>query len=411
MPGPTADDWPSAASATSARMTPTERRATGALAGLYGLRMFGLFIILPVFALYAETLPGGSNHTLVGLALGSYGLTQAILQIPFGWASDRWGRKPVIVTGLVFFAAGSLVAALAHDIVWVIAGRTVQGMGAISAAVIALAADLTRDSVRTKAMAAIGITIGLTFGLSIIASPVLNALIGVPGIFAMTAILATGAIWVVTSYVPNAPPRAVSATAEAKGFREAFRDPVLLRLNFGVFALHASLMSLFVQFPLSLRGAGLPPAEHWKVYLPVMVSRADRHRTSRAVTAFALCCLAAAQAMLAWLQPATPLALALVLLVYFAGLNVLEAALPASVSRRAPAELRGVAVGIFSSLQFLGAFAGATAGGWLSQHFGRPAAYWFGLGLTLAWMALAASQRRPLYNGDTRTKETPAWPR
>ena len=398
-----------------------ERRATGALAGLYGLRMFGLFIILPVFALYAETLPGGSNHTLVGLALGSYGLTQAILQIPFGWASDRWGRKPVIVAGLVLFAAGSLIAALAHDIAWIIVGRTVQGAGAISAAVMALAADLTRDAVRTKAMAAIGITIGLTFGLSITAGPVLNALIGVPGIFAMTALLAIGAIWVVTSYVPGVPTRAISATAEAPGFRAVLRDPVLLRLDFGVFALHASLMSLFVQFPLSLRAAGLPAAEHWMVYLPVMVvsfllvaplfSRADRRRTSSAVTAFALSCLAVALAALAWLQPATPLALGLVLLIFFAGLNVLEAALPAAVSRHAPAELRGVAVGIFSSLQFLGAFAGAAAGGWLSQHFGRPAAYWFGLGLTLAWMALAASQPRPLYNGETRTKETPAWPR
>lgn len=398
-----------------------ERRATTALAGLYGLRMFGLFIILPVFALYAETLPGGTNHTLVGLALGSYGLTQAILQIPFGWASDRWGRKPVIVVGLIFFAAGSVVAALAHDITWVIAGRTLQGMGAISAAVIALAADLTRDSVRTKTMAAIGITIGLTFGLSIIAGPVLNALVGVPGIFAMTAILATGAIWVITSYVPDAPPRAVSAMAEARGFMAAFSDPVLLRLNFGVFALHASLMSLFVQFPLSLRGAGLPAPEHWKVYLPVMVvsfalvaplfRRADHRRTSGAVMGFALLCLAVAQAALAWFPLTTPIALALVLLVYFAGLNVLEAVLPAEVSRRAPAALRGVAVGIYSSLQFLGAFAGATGGGWVSQHFGRAAAYWFGLGLILVWAALAASQPRPLYNGDTRTKETPAWPR
>ena len=422
MPGPSADDRPSAASSASSKMTPMERRATGALAGLYGLRMFGLFIILPVFALYAETLRGGTDHTLVGLALGSYGLTQAILQLPFGWASDRWGRKPVIVAGLVLFAAGSLIAALAHDIVWVIVGRTVQGTGAISAAVIALAADLTRDSVRTKAMAAIGITIGLTFGLSIIAGPVLNTLIGVPGIFAMTAILAIGGIWVVTSYVPNAPPRAVSAASDSKGFGAAFRDPVLLRLNFGIFALHASLMSLFVQFPLSLRTAGLPGAEHWKVYLPVMVvsfllvaplfSRADRRRTSGKVMAFALCCLAASQGALAWLQPATPVGLALVLLVFFAGLNVLEAALPAEVSRRAPAELRGVAIGIYSSLQFLGAFAGATAGGWLSQHFGKPAAYWFGLGLTLLWMGLAVSQPRALYNdGDTRTKETAAWPR
>ena len=421
MPGPTADDWPSAGPATPSRMTRMERRATGALAGLYGLRMFGLFIILPVFALYAETLPGGNSHTLVGLALGSYGLTQAILQIPFGWASDRWGRKPVIVVGLLFFAAGSLVAALAHDILWVIVGRTLQGAGAISAAVIALAADLTRDSVRTRAMAAIGIPIGLTFGLSIIAGPVLNTLIGVPGIFAMTALLAAAAIWVVISYVPTAPPRAVAATAESSGFRAAFRDPVLLRLNFGVFALHASLMSLFVQFPLSLRGAGLPAAEHWKVYLPVMVvsfvlvaplfSRADHRRTSAAVIGFSLFCLAAAQIAMAWLPLPTPMSLALALLVYFAGLNVLEAALPAEVSRRAPAGLRGVAVGIYSSLQFLGAFAGATMGGWLSQRYGAAAAYWFGLVLTLVWAVLAATQRRPLYNGDTRTKETPAWPR
>jgi MFS family permease len=402
-------------------MTPMERRATGTLAGLYGLRMFGLFIILPVFALYAEGLPGGGNHTLVGLALGSYGLTQAILQIPFGWASDRWGRKPVIVAGLLLFAAGSLVAALAHDIVWVIVGRTLQGAGAISAAVIALAADLTRDVVRTRTMATIGITIGLTFGLSIVAGPVLNSLIGIPGIFAMTAILAAGAIWVVIGYIPDAPPRAVAATAKASRFKVAFRDPVLLRLNFGVFALHASLMSLFVQFPLSLRTAGLAPAAHWMVYLPVMVvsfllvmpvfRRADRRRNSGAVMAFSLCCLALAQGALASLPASTPLVLALILLVYFAGLNVLEAVLPAQVSRHAPAELRGVAIGIYSSLQFLGAFAGATAGGWLSQHFGRPAAYWFGLGLTLVWMALAASRPRPLYNGDTRTKETPAWPR
>ena len=421
MPGPTADDSPKGDPDTPIRMTPQERRATVALAGLYGLRMFGLFIILPVFALYAETLPGGSNHALVGLALGSYGLTQAILQIPFGWASDRWGRKRVIVIGLVFFAAGSIVAALAHDIGWIIAGRTLQGVGAISAAVIALAADLTRDAVRTRTMAAIGMTIGVTFGLSIVAGPVLDTLIGVPGIFALTAVLATGAIWVVVRHVPDAPQRAVAAMPDATRFAGVLRDPVLLRLNFGVFALHASLMSVFVQFPLSLRTAGVAPAAHWMVYLPVMVisfllvvplfARADRRRTSSAVIAFALCCLIVAQATMAWLQPATPWTLALALLVYFAGLNVLEAVLPAAVSRHAPAEVRGVAAGVYSSLQFFGAFAGAAGGGWLSQHFGAPAAYWFGLGLTLLWAAVAGTGTRALYNGDTRTKETPAWPR
>ncbi|MEP7084530.1 MAG: MFS transporter, partial [Betaproteobacteria bacterium] len=421
MPGPTADERPAAASDTPVRMTSQERRATFALASLYGLRMFGLFIILPVFALYAETLPGGSNHALVGLALGSYGLTQALLQIPFGWASDRWGRKRVIVIGLVFFAAGSIVAALAHDISWIIAGRILQGMGAISAAVIALAADLTRDSVRTRTMAAIGMTIGLTFALSIVAAPVLDALVGVPGIFALTAVLAAGAIWVVIREVPDAPRRALAATPDAQRFSSVLRDPVLMRLNFGVFALHASLMSVFVQFPLSLKSAGLAPAAHWVVYLPVMVvsfllvvplfARADRRRASGAVTAFALGCLVIGQAAMAWLPLATSWSLALALLLYFAGLNVLEAVLPAAVSRQAPADMRGVATGIYSSLQFLGAFVGAAMGGYLSQLFGPAAAYWFGLGLTLAWAVFAATQTRALYNGDTRTKETPAWPR
>ncbi|MEO8137620.1 MAG: MFS transporter [Betaproteobacteria bacterium] len=402
-------------------MTSLERRATAALAGLYGLRMLGLFIILPVFALYAEHLPGGDSHTLIGLALGGYGLTQAILQIPFGWASDRWGRKPAIVVGLLLFALASAVAAAAQDIHWIIIGRTLQGAGAISAAVIALAADLTRDSVRTRVMAIIGMTIGLTFGLSIIAGPLLNALIGVPGIFALMAVLSIAAIWVVMQLVPDVPQRAVSALVDARGHWLALRDPVLLRLNFGVFALHASLMAVFVQFPLTLRSAGLPGGRHWLLYLPVMAGslllvaplfrRADRRDASPGVLASALCCLAAGQAALAAIPAPTPMLLGLAMLMYFAGLNLLEAVLPAAVSKRAPAGLRGVAVGIYSSLQFLGAFCGAAGGGWLSQHVGDTATYWFGLGLTLAWMAVAASTPRPLYNDDTKTKETHAWPR
>ena len=403
-------------------MTALERRATAALASLYGLRMLGLFIILPVFAIYAERLPGGASHTLVGLALGAYGLTQAMLQIPFGWASDRWGRKPVIIAGLLLLALGSGVAAAAQDIHWIIVGRTLQGAGAISAAVIALAADLTRDSVRTRAMAIIGMTIGLTFGVSLVAGPLLNAVIGVPGIFAMMTVLAIGAIWVVRRFVPDVPQRAVAAQPDAQGYGRALRDPVLLRLNFGVFALHASLMAVFVQFPLTLRAAGLAADRHWMLYIPVMAGsllvvaplfrRADRRESSPKVMAFALCALAAGQAALGALPSATPLVLGVAMFIYFAGLNVMEAALPAAVSRQAPAGLRGVAVGIYSSMQFLGAFVGAACGGWLAQHYGGSASYWFGLVLTVIWMGIAASTPRPLYNdGDTRTKETHAWPR
>ncbi|MEK7842598.1 MAG: MFS transporter, partial [Pseudomonadota bacterium] len=184
-------------------MSPVELRATAGLAGIYGLRMFGMFIILPVFAFYAEDLPGGNNYLLVGIALGAYGLTQAILQIPFGWLSDRIGRKPVIYLGLVLFAIGSFIAASATDIYWVIFGRIIQGAGAISAAVMALAADLTREEHRTKAMAAIGMTIGTTFAVSLIVAPALNNLIGVPGIFTMTGVLALLAMLVVYKIIPD----------------------------------------------------------------------------------------------------------------------------------------------------------------------------------------------------------------
>src|SRR5512143_2050371 len=223
------------------RMTPLERRATAGLAGIFGLRMLGMFIVLPVLALYAETLPGGRDHALVGLALGAYGLTQAVLQIPFGWASDRWGRRPVIVAGLVVFALGSFVAAWAPTIYWVIAGRTIQGAGAISAAVIALTADLTRDSVRTRAMAAIGMTIGATFAVSLIAGPALTAVIGVPGVFIMTGVLALLAMLVLRASVPQPDTHETPALEPGQWWR-VIADQSLLRLNYGIFALHASLM-------------------------------------------------------------------------------------------------------------------------------------------------------------------------
>src|SRR5215207_3235989 len=248
------------------RMSPLELRGSIALASIFGLRLFGMFVILPVFAIYAERLPGGDNLTLVGVAIGAYGLTQAILQIPFGWWSDRYGRKPVIYLGLAIFAAGSFVAAAAANIYIVILGRVLQGAGAISAAVMAMAADLTRDEHRAKAMALIGSTIGLAFAVSLIASPWLDRHIGVPGIFAMTGVLALLAMLVVWRIVPDVQElRRSDRSGALKDFVAVLTDPQLGRLNIRVFVLHAVLMALFIAIPFSLRDAGLPLSEHWTV--------------------------------------------------------------------------------------------------------------------------------------------------
>ena len=254
-------------------MTPTELRASIGLASVYGLRMLGLFIILPIFALYAEHLPGGESHLLIGVALGAYGLTQAILQIPAGWLSDHYGRKPVIYIGLILFAIGSLIAASADNIYWIIAGRTIQGAGAINAAVMALTADLTREDHRTKAMAMIGMTIGFSFALSMVLSPLLYARIGMSGIFIMTAVLAVLAMMVVAFFIPNPAITRFHTDTEANGKRlgEVLRNKDLLRLDFGIFSLHAILMSMFMQVPFLLKDNGLHEVYHWKVYLPVML--------------------------------------------------------------------------------------------------------------------------------------------
>lgn len=386
------------------RMNAAERRATAGLASIYGLRLLGMFIILPVFALYAETLPGGATHTLIGIALGAYGLTQALLQIPFGWASDRWGRKPVIYTGLVIFAAGSFIAAWAPDIGWVIVGRCLQGAGAISAAVIALTADLTRDSVRTRAMAVIGITIALTFAASLVAGPLLKAFIGVPGIFALTGVLALAAMAVVHFAIPD-PVRASTDRSVARDqLARVFRDAQLLRLNYGTFALHAVLMALFTQIPFALRDNGLAAERHWVVYLPVLVisilamlpfvRHADRPERGKPLLNGAVAALLAAQLALAFsLQSLWALCVELTL--FFAALNLLEAIVPALVSKYAPAEARGAAIGVNSSMQFLGAFAGAAAGGWLSEHAGGAAVFILGVALTGVWLIATATMATP----------------
>jgi MFS family permease len=393
-------------SAAPEKMSAIERRATVGLAGIYGLRMFGMFIILPVFAFYAEHLPGGSNYTLVGIALGAYGLTQALLQIPFGWLSDRIGRKPVIYIGLVLFALGSFIAASASDIYLIIFGRIVQGAGAISAAVMALAADLTREEHRTKAMAAIGMTIGVTFALSLIAAPALNRLIGVPGIFMMTGVLALLAMVVVSRVIPNPVISRFHSDTEASAgrFQSVLRNPQPLRLDFGVFALHAVLMALWLVVPLSLRNAGLAADSHWKVYFPVLllslvlivpaIIYAEKKAKLKPVFVTSIAVLLASQIFLATTSDSL-WGTAGALLVFFAAFNLLEATLPSLISKIAPVGAKGTAIGVYSSVQFLGTFIGATAGGYLFEHHGGVALFAFCGTLLALWLVFAFTMQAP----------------
>jgi MFS family permease len=388
------------------KLSPIELRATAGLAGIYGLRMLGMFIILPVFAFYAEHLPGGGNYTLIGIALGAYGLTQAILQVPFGWLSDRIGRKPVIYIGLILFAIGSFIAGAAIDIYWVIFGRIIQGAGAISAAVMALAADLTREEHRTKAMAAIGMTIGATFALSLVIAPALNRLIGVPGIFVMTGVLALLAMVVVAKIIPDPLISRFHSDTEASAgrFHNVLRNPELLRLDFGVFALHAVLMALWLVVPLSLRNAGLAADHHWQVYLPVLlISMAmiipaiiygEKKAKLKQVFVSAVALLLVSQALLAYTFDSL-WGTATALLVFFAAFNLLEATLPSLISKIAPVGAKGTAIGVYSSVQFLGTFTGASAGGYLYQHYGSTALFAFCGTLLMFWLIFAVTMKAP----------------
>jgi len=384
----------------SERMNPLELRASIGLASIYGLRMLGMFLILPVFAVYAEHLPGGKSHTLIGIALGMYGLTQAILQLPFGMASDHFGRKRVIYFGLLLFALGSFIAASAHDIYMVIFGRAIQGAGAISAAVTALLADLTREEHRTKAMAVIGMTIGLTFALSLVLGPALYHLIDIPGIFAMTGVLALLAIVVVKTAVPDPRHSHFHSDAEAAPakLRDVLRNRELLRLNFGIFALHAVQMSMFVVLPFALKQTGgIDANHHWQVYLPVMVISflfmvppiiygEKKARLKEVFIASVALMLAAQLAFITAIQYFWGIFIALS--VYFVAFNILEASLPSIISKIAPAGSKGTAIGVYNTFQSLGFFVGGAMGGLLSSYFGASAVFMFGAGLIGVWLIL-----------------------
>jgi MFS family permease len=384
-------------------MSRSEIRASTSLASIFALRMLGLFLILPVFAIHAKSIPGGDNATLVGLAMGIYGLTQSFGQIPLGAASDKYGRKPVIIFGLVLFALGSFIAAGAHDITWVIIGRAVQGAGAISAAVTAFIADATREEHRTKAMAMVGGSIGLTFAGSLIAAPLLYQAIGMGGIFAMTGILSVIAILVVQYVVPAAP---VHKAARVP-FGEIFKNRELMRLNFGVFALHLMQMSMFLVVPsLLVQAAGLPVAEHWKVYLPVVLASfvlmlvpvfiGERHGKMKPVFIGAVALLLAVQfgmwGFIAQASTQWPLLVGL-LFAYFLAFNILEASLPSLVSRFAPPAAKGAALGVYNTLQALGLFCGGALGGWLRQHAGGASVFMLGAAFTVGWLIIAFTMK------------------
>jgi MFS family permease len=386
-------------------MTASEKRAVFGLAGVYGFRMLGLFLILPVFALFAEGLPG-ATPLLTGLAVGIYGLTQALLQIPFGLLSDRIGRKPVIFGGLLLFALGSVVAASADDVWMVILGRAVQGSGAIAAAVMALAADLTREENRTKAMATIGMTIGLSFMVAMMAGPVLGRLIGVSGIFWLTAVLALLGVALVGLVVPTPTRSCVHRDAEPipAMFRRVLADGELLRLDLGIFSLHLILTALFLSVPLVLRDLGLEPLQHSTLYLPVMLGSiaamvpfvilAERRGLMKPVFLGAVAALAVAQFALG-LFSSQFWGFVAALTLFFTAFNLLEATLPSLISKVAPVDAKGTAMGVYSTSQFAGAFVGGMVGGWVHQQFGLIAVFQAGALVAAAWLLSALGMRKP----------------
>ncbi|GAA5194536.1 MFS transporter [Ferrimonas gelatinilytica] len=386
-------------------LTPIEKRTALSLAGVYGLRMFGLFLIMPVLATYGQSLAGFSP-LWVGIAIGAYGLTQGILQIPAGIASDRFGRKRVIAAGLLLFALGSLVAALADSIYVVALGRALQGAGAIASAVLALASDLTRDEQRPKVMAIIGSFIGLSFMVALVAGPALAGWIGINGLFGLTAVLALGALAVMQFVVPNAVQKAPTRdlVAVPARLKALLKDPQLLRLDISILILHMLITAIFVALPLALVSAGLVADRHWTLYLPAMVLAlvlmvpillyGVKRGQTRGPFLFAIALMGlAALLMLTQLDSVWGLSAAVVL--FFAGLNYLEAALPSLISRLSPPGDKGSAMGIYSTAQFFGAFAGGLLGGVLYTHLGAQGVFALCCGAIALWFVLMWGMQEP----------------
>jgi MFS family permease len=398
-------------------MTALERRTVSSLALLYSFRMLGLFMVLPLLALYAADL-GDATPALIGLALGIYGLTQACLQIPFGWLSDQVGRKPIIVGGLLLFALGSVVAAMADGIYGIIIGRTLQGAGAIASTVMALVADLTREEQRTKAMAVVGMSIGLSFAVALVLGPVVAAAGGLSAVFWFTAILALVGIVIVLGLVPD--PQETGVTHQEVGARAGLigrilRDPALGRLDFGVFSLHFILMACFMVVPGFLeQSAGIDRSHHWMVYLPAVVLSiagmvplmivAERGGRPRQMFALGIALLLVAIATLGFSSLVSVFYVGLWL--FFVGFNYLEATLPSLVSKAVFPGGKGTAMGVYSTCQFMGAFGGGAAGGWILQHLGIRALIGVCIGLATSWLLITLAANRAALPGTGQLPET-----
>ncbi|HIL92110.1 MAG TPA: MFS transporter [Cycloclasticus sp.] len=393
-------------SSSQSSMSDEEKRASLGLAGIFSMRMLGLFMILPVMSLYTEDLDG-MTPLLLGLAISVYGLTQALLQIPFGLMSDRFGRKRIITIGLLLFVAGSIVAAMSTTIYGIILGRALQGSGAVAAAVMALAADLTREQNRTKIMATIGISIGISFGIAMVIGPVLASIVGLQGIFWFTAILAIVGIVILYKVVPQ--PKKLTVHKDAEPIPalmgKVLRDGQLLRLDFGIFCLHLVMTAMFVVLPLLLRGKlGIPAEDHWMVYLPVLglsvvamvpfVIVAEKKRKMKTVFVAAVATLSVASYGLYVLNDGL-WGMVAMLFVFFTAFNLLEATLPSLISKIAFAGGKGTAMGVYSSSQFFGAFCGGLMGGFVWNSYGMASVFLVCAVVLFVWFVVALGMESP----------------
>ena len=383
------------------QLSKDEWRISGILSGVYALRMLGLFLVLPVLSLYAAELAGSQKSLWIGWAMGAYGLTQACLQLPFGMVSDKWGRKKTIYIGMTMFIVGSFIAAAATSIEWLVLARALQGAGAISAVITALMSDLIRDSVRTRAMSMVGMSIGLTFALSLVAAPLLVSVIGMSGLFVLTGVSMMLAMFAVYNYVPD--PEKNTSSNRLPALQIALQ-PQLWRLNFGIFALHAAQMALFISLPFLFLQMGIAQEAQWKVYAPMVlfgmvlmvpvIIYGEKKRKLKQTLLFAIGMMVVAQAMLATKHNAV-MVMTAALVIYAIAFNVLEAILPSMVAKFAPAEQRGAAMGFYSTAQSIGLFIGGVAGGGLFSRFGFEGVFVFATALMLIWWAIAATGAAP----------------